>query len=153
MRYLNSWSKLFILFLKQSMFEASEALQKPSGIKKLRSMLFHQYSWNSEVETTWISLICWAHRTSSMYWIYKVTYLQLSNLFLSTEEHWLDSIHQHKAGTSPRILWLWALQWRIRCRRTVWPQKRLKNKIIEWLLPNNYVWNVITLWTVNDVIF
>ena len=69
---------------------------------------------------------------------YKVTYLQLSNLFLSTEEHWLDSIHQHKAGTSPRILWLSALQWRIRCRRTVWPQKRLKNKNVEWLMPNTY---------------
>ena len=29
------------------------------------SRLLHQYSWNSEVETTWINLICWPHRTSS----------------------------------------------------------------------------------------
>ena len=28
------------------------------------SRLFHQYSCNSEVETTWKSLICWWHRTS-----------------------------------------------------------------------------------------
>ena len=34
-------------------------------------MLFHQYSWNSGVETTWISLIGWHHKTS------KITYLDL----------------------------------------------------------------------------
>ena len=28
---------------------------------------FHQYSWNSEVETTWKSLICWQHRMSNIY--------------------------------------------------------------------------------------
>ena len=27
--------------------------------------LFHQYSWNSEEERTWISLICWPHETST----------------------------------------------------------------------------------------
>ena len=31
------------------------------------SRSFHQYSWNSEVETTWKSLICWRHRTSIVY--------------------------------------------------------------------------------------
>ena len=49
------------------MFEASEALQKPEGTKKLKTTLFHWYSWNSEVETTWNSLICWRHRTSTPY--------------------------------------------------------------------------------------
>ena len=49
------------------MFEASEALQKMEGMKKIKSMLFHQYSWNSEVETTWISLIGWHHKTSSIF--------------------------------------------------------------------------------------
>ena len=29
------------------------------GMKKIKSMSFYQYSWNSEVETTWISLIGW----------------------------------------------------------------------------------------------
>ena len=53
-------------FLKQSMFEASEALQKPEGPKKIKTTLFHWYSWNSEVETTWNSLICWRHRTSKL---------------------------------------------------------------------------------------
>ena len=28
---------------------------------------FQLYSWNSEVETTWISLIGWPHRTSNVY--------------------------------------------------------------------------------------
>ena len=36
------------------------------GTKKIKSTSFHQYSWNSEVETTWISLIGWQHKTSSM---------------------------------------------------------------------------------------
>ena len=42
------------------------------GTKKIKSMSFHQYSWNSEVETTWISLIGWHHKTSNTY---LVTYL------------------------------------------------------------------------------
>ena len=37
------------------------------GTKKIKLMLFHQYSWNSEVGTTWISLISWHHKTSSIY--------------------------------------------------------------------------------------
>ena len=37
--------------------EASEALQKTEGIKEIKTMSFHQYSRNSEVETTWVSLI------------------------------------------------------------------------------------------------
>ena len=35
------------------------------GMKKIKSTSFHQYSWNSEVETTWISLIGWHHKTST----------------------------------------------------------------------------------------
>jgi hypothetical protein len=34
------------------MFEASEAMQKIEGTKKIKTMLLHQYSRNSEVETT-----------------------------------------------------------------------------------------------------
>ena len=37
------------------------------GTKKIKSMSFHQYSWNSEVETTWISMIGWHHKTSTKY--------------------------------------------------------------------------------------
>ena len=37
------------------------------GTKKIKSMSFHQYSWNSEVDTTWISLIGWHHKTSNNY--------------------------------------------------------------------------------------
>ena len=33
--------------------------------KKIKSTSFHQYSWNSEVETKWISLIVWHHNTSN----------------------------------------------------------------------------------------
>ena len=36
--------------------------------EKIKSRSFHQYSWNSEVDTTWISLIDWPHKTSITYW-------------------------------------------------------------------------------------
>ena len=49
------------------MFEASEALQQIKKKKKIKSTSFHQYSWNSEEETTWISLIGWHHKTFTIY--------------------------------------------------------------------------------------
>ena len=42
------------------------------GTKKIKSTSFHQYSWNFEVETTWISLIGWPHKTSTKYYVLKV---------------------------------------------------------------------------------
>ena len=35
------------------------------------SRSFHQNSWNSEVETAWISLICWQHKTSNAHYTLK----------------------------------------------------------------------------------
>ena len=43
----------------------SEALQWTVGTQKFKSRLFHQFSWNFEAETTWISLICWLHKVST----------------------------------------------------------------------------------------
>ena len=40
-------------------------------------MSFHQYSWNSEVEATWISLIGWHHKTSNTY--VPTMYIQYAN--------------------------------------------------------------------------
>ena len=57
------------------MFEASEALQEMEGMKKIKSTSFHQYSWNSEVEAKWISLIGWHHKTSIKY----VSYMLFKN--------------------------------------------------------------------------
>ena len=37
------------------------------GTKKIKSTSFHLYSWNSEVETNWISLISWHHKTSNIH--------------------------------------------------------------------------------------
>ena len=48
------------------MFKAFEAMHKMEGMKKIKKMLFHQYSWKSEVEKTWISLIGWPHKTSTI---------------------------------------------------------------------------------------
>ena len=52
------------------MFEASEALHNVEGMKKIKTMLFHWYSWNSEVKVFWISLIGWPQKKSSTYvWV------------------------------------------------------------------------------------
>ena len=47
----------------------SEALHKTEGTKKIKTTLFHQYLWNSKVETTWISLIGWPHKTSTIQYV------------------------------------------------------------------------------------
>ena len=44
------------------------------------SRLFHQYSWNSEVETAWKSWICWRHRTSNNHYIF--SFSQSMKMFL-----------------------------------------------------------------------
>ena len=41
--------------------------QENRGDKKIETTSFHQYLWNSEVETTWISLICWLHKTFTIH--------------------------------------------------------------------------------------
>ena len=46
-------------------------------------MSFHQYSWNSEVETTWISLIGWPQKMSSLY-VFLLCWLNSAPLLLST---------------------------------------------------------------------
>ena len=61
------------------------------GTKKIKSTSFHQYSWNSEVETTWISLFGWHHKTSSTY----ACLLESSEyLFVFwTFCHWFTELH------------------------------------------------------------
>ena len=67
MRNLNFWSKIFILNFWSSQFlKLPRPCNKSRGQKKIKSKSFHQYSWNSEVETTWISLIDWHHKTSNI---------------------------------------------------------------------------------------
>ena len=60
--------------MKQSIFEASEALQKWEG------RLFHWFSSNSEVEATWTSLIGWPHKTSILYLLNLVVHCLKSEL-------------------------------------------------------------------------
>ena len=73
--------------MKESIFEASEALQKMEGMKKTKSTSFHHYSWNSEVETTWISLIGWHHKTSIQYWwFYLLMYI---SIYFNNNKHYL----------------------------------------------------------------
>ena len=52
------------------------------GTKKIKSTSFHQYSCNSEVETTWISWIGWHHKISNIY--YYVYALKLKKLVLAS---------------------------------------------------------------------
>ena len=83
-------------FFKQSIFEASEALKQWEGTISKKRRLFHWFSRNSELEATWISLIGWPHKTSSIY-VHKVLYLRnlegftiiiQSNLVLKVTTFW-----------------------------------------------------------------
>ena len=47
------------------------------GTKK-KSTSFQEYSWNSEVEATWISLIGWHNKTSTIYVLFMAIYLGVS---------------------------------------------------------------------------
>ena len=53
---------MFIFYFWSSQF--LRLLQQVEGTKKIKPKSFHQYSWNSEVDTTWISLIGRPHKTS-----------------------------------------------------------------------------------------
>ena len=53
--------------MKQSIFEASEALKKWEGMILKKTMSFRWFSSNSEVEATWASMIGWPHKTSITY--------------------------------------------------------------------------------------
>ena len=55
--------------MKQSIFEASEALQKWEEMILKKKSSFHWLLCNSEEVTTWISLIDWPLRTSTVYLI------------------------------------------------------------------------------------
>ena len=80
-------------FLKQSMFEASEALHKVEGTKKIKTLSFHQYSWNSEVEKTWITLIGWPHKTSTVEPLAnECTYHHLLSRLATYLPNWLFSV-------------------------------------------------------------
>ena len=60
------------------------------GTKKIKSTLFHQYSWNSEVETMWISLIGWHHKTFNTYLLERIkliwTYHQTRKFWISPQK-------------------------------------------------------------------
>ena len=60
MRHFNFWSKIFIFRFWSS--QCLRPCRKPRG-QKIKTTSFHQYLWNSELETTWISLIGWPHKT------------------------------------------------------------------------------------------
>ena len=60
------------------------------GMKKIKSTSFHQYSWYSEVETTWISLIGWHHKTSTacvLYWEPRIWVNMIKSCLTKPESH------------------------------------------------------------------
>ena len=73
------------------MFEAPEAPQKMEGMKKIKSMSFHHFSWNSEVETTWISLIGWHHKTSNTYLNSIYNLIQMTSVTLALPKYLLPN--------------------------------------------------------------
>ena len=80
------------------------------------SRSFHQYSWNSEVETTWKRLICWRHRTSikkpyfgvHIWWndtyflrnISRLIHIQFVSLFCFFSKNWFFFLFFH-CSTKP----------------------------------------------------
>ena len=81
----------------------SEALNKVEGTKKIKTTLFHQYSSNSEVETTWIRLICWPHKTS-------VCPLQHTN-FSGKSTSWWQDVPNWGDSTLQQCCLHWLTEW------------------------------------------
>ena len=66
MRNLNFWSKIVLVNFWSSQF--SRLLRSCRNERKwiCKKKSFCWFSSNSEVETTWASLICWPHKTSNI---------------------------------------------------------------------------------------
>ena len=95
MKNLNFWSKFFTLnFWSSRCSRLLRPCTKWRGQKKIKSMSFHQYSWNSEVETTWISLIGWPHKTLYI-WV-----------FLSRLKTWWQGICYTLSRKKMSIVWI-----------------------------------------------
>ena len=96
MRNLNFWSKFFILnFWSSQCWRLLRPCTKWRGQKKMKSISFHQYSWNSEVETTWIGLIGWHHKTSNRYLLY---ISKLNGMIFSFSGKWQLVACQHDSA-------------------------------------------------------
>ena len=113
--------------------------------EKIKTMSFHQYSWNSEVETTWISLICWHHKTSNIYpfiyfqlWIkfYNVCWCSATSMCIVTWAWTPVGVHHYHDIQLELLLcnlligkrnlkvnfgrhmhvWKWLINWKCRCQ-------------------------------------
>ena len=65
--------------------------------------MFHQYSSNSEVETTWIRLICWSYKTS-------VCPLQHTN-FSGKSTSWWQDVPNWGDSTLQQCCLHWLTEW------------------------------------------
>ena len=79
----------------------------------MKSMSFHQYSWNSEVETNWISLIDWHHKTSTTYpciigLMYHNESLSIWNLYLYYDYNKIPVANELESSTYAQ--WLQGVQ-------------------------------------------
>ena len=82
-------------FLKQSMFEASEALLKQRGQKKIPSLFIKFWSRNN-LGYLFSSLISWTHKTSTLLppalgYRWKTFFSQISKIFHAKSENKLRS--------------------------------------------------------------
>ena len=73
------------------------------------SRSFHQYSWNSGVETTWKSLIGWRHRTSNSYQnpqvpIYASSCIKIFDWSKGLYQHHVQTTDQERFESSPLYL-------------------------------------------------
>ena len=92
---------LILRFWSSQCLRLLRPCNKPRGQKKIKSTLFHQYSWNSEVETTWISLIGWPHKTSRVYPLNPSWFGELL-IFLIFEIHYSLCFFVFNRGSMPQ---------------------------------------------------
>ena len=93
--------------MKQSIFEASEALQKWEGIILKKTRSFCWFSSNSEVEATWISFIGWPHKMSTKYLFWNKSVMHIAHrAWINDLWYYISGSNQHVLVCSQKQSWL-----------------------------------------------
>ena len=118
-------------------FSSSRSLMLLRPCRKLMECFFHQYSWNVEVETTWISFIGWPLKTTRQYYVptltiindfpFKVHLISLEPLKIP-QSKWekmscshvklMEIRHQKQDGVELARVFLQMVSWK-KCRYTI----------------------------------
>ena len=121
------------------MFVLPRPRNKSRGQKKIKSRSFHQYSWNSEVDTTWISLIGWPHKTSikqAFQWIPNIRkYLSIEQIIYE----WLERVQRPKTNAICSVHCTKTFSWSHFVRNNLINNPRMFNLGIDDLKETPYI--------------